>query len=439
MKRILAIATIKPVLIVLTIAGMQLLASSDGKKLNDLICEKNTANFKKLNLSKSAINKIYSLDKSKFSLLELANYCYGGAPDIADYLIERGANVNLSGGEDYNPLMWAIRSMNKVTDEDPFRRVVFRMIEKGANINHIAKITGRTPLMLAAGKGDFDLVKLMLKKGADKNVKANPGWDEGTAADYARQGGHVELALLIEGKDPAEYRKTLHYAVIHSDLASVKEHIQKGSNLNEAETISLYTPLHYSAQHNRIEATKLLLNAGANPNLLSHAGTTPLREAIVNYYTKLALTLVENGARGDNKQTKGCGSNMTEFGWAISYNGSEIAYRMLDLNRVDVNKVNVFSTLTGYHKTDLKHAQNFVSRGILPTEDDVAVLKGQNYAGHRLELIRYYESILRDKNLMKIPVIGTIQPKLMTKQEKESLKSSIKPNQARQVALDTVP
>jgi ankyrin repeat protein len=128
---------------------------------------------------------------------------------------------------------------------------------------------------------------MLIMRGADKTIKANPGWDDGTPADYARQGGHVELALELEGKNVLAYRDTLHYAAKNGDLAKTRSLISRGANLDEQEPVSFYTPLHYAAMHDQPEVAKALLDAGANPNLMSYAGTSPLREAVVKYHREV--------------------------------------------------------------------------------------------------------------------------------------------------------
>jgi len=59
---------------------------------------------------------------------------------------------------------------------------------------------GVTPLMLAAKRGDGQVVKSLLKKGADANATSEDGW---TALMAASEGGHLAIVkrLLKYGAD----------------------------------------------------------------------------------------------------------------------------------------------------------------------------------------------------------------------------------------------
>jgi len=54
---------------------------------------------------------------------------------------------------------------------------------------------GGTALMLAAQKGHKEVVKLLLKKGANVNAKNDLGW---TALDFAAKEGYKEIVKLLK-------------------------------------------------------------------------------------------------------------------------------------------------------------------------------------------------------------------------------------------------
>ena len=66
--------------------------------------------------------------------------------------------------------------------------VVKELINAGAEINRGTR-RRVTPLMLAAARGNAELVGFMLSKGADTSLRDVEGWTAGT---YARQGGHTQ-------------------------------------------------------------------------------------------------------------------------------------------------------------------------------------------------------------------------------------------------------
>jgi ankyrin repeat protein len=68
------------------------------------------------------------------------------------------------------------------------------LINAGANPNLVSE-GGFTALHSAAQNGDEASVAVLLKSGADKSLRTDEGK---TAADYARDGGHADLAELLE-------------------------------------------------------------------------------------------------------------------------------------------------------------------------------------------------------------------------------------------------
>jgi ankyrin repeat protein len=58
--------------------------------------------------------------------------------------------------------------------------------------------TSRTALHEAANRGHLDIVRQLLAAGARADVR-EPRWN-GTAADWAKAGGHSEIQQLLSGK-----------------------------------------------------------------------------------------------------------------------------------------------------------------------------------------------------------------------------------------------
>lgn len=100
-------------------------------------------------------------DKNKQTPLESA--IRRNKPDIAIYLIDKGADVNSNRGA---PLSFAC-GMNKVPVQ---LEVVITLIGKGAKINQ-APDNANYPLHLAAQGDNYDLAKLLLEKGANPDLK----------------------------------------------------------------------------------------------------------------------------------------------------------------------------------------------------------------------------------------------------------------------------
>lgn len=95
-----------------------------------------------------------------------------------------------------------------------------------------------SPLMMAALKGQLDMVRRLIARDADVN---KPGW---TPLHYAATHGHLEvMALLLE-----------HHAFI------------------DAQSPNGTTPLMMAAMYGTPQAVKLLLDAGADTNIKNQLG-----------------------------------------------------------------------------------------------------------------------------------------------------------------------
>ncbi|MDE2901574.1 MAG: ankyrin repeat domain-containing protein [Chloroflexota bacterium] len=68
------------------------------------------------------------------------------------------------------------------------------LLEAGADANN-RQVRGNTPLHTSAHLGDIESVEALLAHGADTGLRSDDGK---SAADYAREGGHEELAKRLE-------------------------------------------------------------------------------------------------------------------------------------------------------------------------------------------------------------------------------------------------
>lgn len=101
----------------------------------------------------------------------------------AKLLLEHGAKVNLAG---WSPLHYAASG--------PEPEVVQFLLDRGAQID-AASPNGSTPLMMAAQYGSEDSVKLLLDRGADPQRRNQLDL---SAADFARKAGRDTLVKRLE-------------------------------------------------------------------------------------------------------------------------------------------------------------------------------------------------------------------------------------------------
>ena len=110
-----------------------------------------------------------------------------GNIDVAMFLIENGANVNVADANGNTPLVFII---NKTGNP----KVTQRLLEKGASVNAQNR-TGETALVYAAWHGYSAIVQLLLENRADVTLKNKQG---NTALTLAESKGHHEIVEMLK-------------------------------------------------------------------------------------------------------------------------------------------------------------------------------------------------------------------------------------------------
>jgi len=101
-------------------------------------------------------------------------------------LLDRGAKVDAADGEGVTPLVLAAYRGHT--------EVVKLLLERGAFVNAREKRNGLGSLSHAVGRGDKELVAVLLAHGADPSLKAVDGR---TALDRAEANGATEIVALL--------------------------------------------------------------------------------------------------------------------------------------------------------------------------------------------------------------------------------------------------
>jgi ankyrin repeat protein len=172
-----------------------------------------------------------------------------------------------------------------------------------ANVNSFDNY-GTTALDLASKNGHTDVVKALIKHGANVNNKSDRYLN--TALHLATLEKHTETvkALISNGALTNTKNQSgntpLHLATKNSDTESMKELIKSGANVNE-EDHNGKTPLHFATLNGDKDNVNLLLSKGANPNSETSKGITPLHLAAESGNDKIVDNLLKAGA---NKKTK---------------------------------------------------------------------------------------------------------------------------------------
>lgn len=169
---------------------------------------------------------------------------------------------------------------------------VERLLAAGADPNTVSP-GGETVLMTAARAGRLEAVRVLLARGAD--VNAREATRHQTALMWAAAEGHADVVRALIGAR-ADIR-----AVSRGPAAWAPKDatgIVPGSRYTRRglPRLDTFTPLQFAVQAGRIEATRALLDAGANLADETPQGMGVLTLAIANAHYELAALLVERGA-----------------------------------------------------------------------------------------------------------------------------------------------
>lgn len=99
----------------------------------------------------------------------------------------------------------------------------------------------------------------------------------------------------------------LSHAVFFKDLQKARELLQQGADPNERSTIGIGAPpLMISITHfSGLEMVKLLLDFGADVNIVRDGGYTPLMQSVISCQTDVTPLLIQRGAVLDKKSKDG--------------------------------------------------------------------------------------------------------------------------------------
>lgn len=246
------------------------------------------------------------------------------SPEIAAILIENGADPFYRSFLQYQPIHLAIRHQQLETLEKllskgvdvnsqdmwgytPLHYCAFlpespivaqlgqRLLERGANPNEKIHRTGHqfTVLHLTAMNGHSDFLQLLIQRGADVNIKdaqeATPLWRAANSSidsrdiirGLLRAGAQVnEINNGLAAQDPHSHlgASILAVALLNHKIDTAELLIQNGADVEIVDTYGK-TPLMYAVANNDPDATALLLRYRANPNNPGRIGRTSMEIA----------------------------------------------------------------------------------------------------------------------------------------------------------------
>jgi ankyrin repeat protein len=168
------------------------------------------------------------------------------------------------------------------------------LLEKDGNWNMIGVNNG-TALHRAAWDGDLAMVESLVSKGADVANRNNPfvsspfGWanynKQHAVVRWMREHGALDLhdAVSFDLRDQVEAR-------LREDPAAVNQCIDHWE-------IPQAAAIHWAAAFNREEIAALLLDKGADPNILGGNGLTALDVAVEQQANAVVALLMRHGGK----------------------------------------------------------------------------------------------------------------------------------------------
>lgn len=227
--------------------------------------------------------------------------------EIAELLLDYGADPNSMNKGGANPLI-AAADRNLVS-------LAKKLLEKGADPDVVTLQNRDTPLIFAAWKGHYEIVKLLIAAGANVNHRNN---SYSNPFDYAIRHQHEDIAieLLNGGVDP-DYVDSRGNTILLTAATEkkfqklIKAVLAKGANINakslegntalmisckKKDTDTFFTLLDWSTNNSKDETKPNTTNHRLDLNAVDKYGRTALMLAIQAYDTNLASVLIQNGA-----------------------------------------------------------------------------------------------------------------------------------------------
>ncbi len=202
-------------------------------------------------------------------------------------LVQAGADVNRANRYGVTPLYLAARQ--------GMEDIAILLLAAGAN-PHVRAADGETLLMTAAKSGSARLVRALLANDPDSMMLAidpnlSESWKGQTALMWAAAEGHVEVmqALIEAGAD-------INMRSAYIKVAEVDPDKRQGGFVYPSIPPGRMAALHFAARDGQLESARLLVEAGADLNIVDEQGSNALVLATLNGHFDVAALLLEAGA-----------------------------------------------------------------------------------------------------------------------------------------------
>jgi uncharacterized protein len=205
---------------------------------------------------------------SNSDLRELMSAAEAGNVGRVNALLDKGIDVNVTYLRNESP--WSGKTALMVAAEHGQSGVIQTLVRRKANVN-LKHYSDLTALMLAAGGGYTEAVRVLLAAGADPNA----------VGFYFHYGNFTPLMFAIRSKS-------------ENKLPVIDALIAGGAELNSKR--AMRTPLMVAVENNDPEMIKALVKRGADVNGRGGSDITPLMFAAIGGTPGVVQALLDTGA-----------------------------------------------------------------------------------------------------------------------------------------------
>ncbi|KAF4626393.1 hypothetical protein G7Y89_g11764 [Cudoniella acicularis] len=214
-----------------------------------------------------------------------------------------------------NSVIYAVENQNYM--------LVSTLLKAGADINAVNRWNGKSALSVAAGKNDLDLVRFLLKEGADPNPKPRhrsaPAYVAVPLVAAARLGNLDMIDILLSAGAECNQQEQIYdvqgfgslnalQAAAAKGNASVVLHLlAAGAELNwpAAQPYGL-TALQAGVRSRNLELIQFMIHQGANLNSpAAERGVTALQAAVWSGNLELIQFMINQGANLNSPAAEG--------------------------------------------------------------------------------------------------------------------------------------
>ncbi len=257
--------------------------------------------------------------------------------------------------------------------------VVNYLVVHNCNVNHKRKSDGFTALILAAQIGNFEILQLLLLKGANKEEADN---EKRTALYWAVDKGHINIVkhlLVTSGANirviDIEGDTVMHLATLSRRMDMIKLLTEQGGDIDTKNKIAM-TPLLTAARNGLTNIVMFLYSYGASLFSQNDNGFTALQRAVANGHRETVQYLLSVGANAKVEQDP----NYTKLHFVLAY-APEAAIKILaQADKETLHKAD------GEGNTPLHYAAGFSSpellQELLQRSDFKKDVKKQNKYGY---------------------------------------------------------